>query len=164
LIYSQLERELDRLCEEMGIDMSDYDRFLKLLKEGLTNTVLSERLGVGRATIRRWKDKQPRVRGAKIDYTPIDALLKEGKLSETKIAVQCGVSQKSVNRRKLHLLGSKPFKVVHDPVPYEPLIPPAERLPKAIKIKQRNLGFNTKEMQWWLGGTAGRQFMEGIQL
>jgi hypothetical protein len=101
---------------------------------------------------------------ATVDYDAMDGLIRKRKTTrEIMAALGCSKTVVNDHKRKAGLGKTiiKSTKSLHYE-PREEIIPPADRLSRAVKIKQKNLEFTSAQMDWWLQGPAGRQFLGGI--
>jgi uncharacterized protein YjcR len=132
----------------------------------MTTKELAYKYHVSDRTIDNWKQKSGIVfrKANAIDYDRMDDLIREFKTTR-EIMAAMGCVKSTVNLRKQKLgLGRKAMthgsKIRYEQS--EKIIPPAERLEQAIKIKRKNLCFTSTQMDWWLKGPAGAQFIGGI--
>lgn len=161
MIYDDLEIELNRLCEELEIDMSKLPESFPMLSKIMNIKSLALHFHVCEKTISYWRKKagitQPKDNA--IDYTKMDALIHEGKTTREIMAVM-GCAKSTVTNRKYKLgYGKrKPIRVYGPEVHVEAreaIQPISERL----ELKRKNLHMTKRQFESWLPGVAGKQFM-----
>jgi uncharacterized protein YjcR len=172
LIYDTLERDLERLCKELGMNHANWvcpDGFAKDI-EKMSHKELAYKYGVTAETIGHWKRRlgiSPR-RRPYVQYSLLDNLIQQ-KLPAREIAEKAGCSLSTVKKYRQQKYGKLRAWTRNDNTEVhvekaEPIIPPAIRLSLAIKVKKHNLHMTNEQMAVWLQGQGGRQFLRGIAL
>jgi hypothetical protein len=172
MIYDSLERELEALCQQWGIEMTSTmpSGFKKYCKEhpDFTTKQLAHSYQVSDGTILNWKHNVGVQTHFRMDYDRMDSMIRLGKPStEIMACVGCVMSTVTARRRKLGLATGKkrnmPSKYDGDTADETkgiPVKPFPVLLEENLKRKARRLNMPLPWMRdVWLPGQAGRQMV-----